>query len=77
MTKFKISGKERRVFKKKMHEAKSFVKNFWHFHTIDVDMATMFGDDSSYPMSDEEAKILYESKLKEISEMELKLSELS
>jgi hypothetical protein len=38
MSKFKISGQERRNLKKLLHEYKSYEKGFWHYHQLDKDM---------------------------------------
>jgi len=33
-TKFRISGIERRQFKKELASKKSFLKHFWHYHLM-------------------------------------------
>lgn len=72
---FKVFGEERRALKKQLSELKCFVNSFWHFHTIDKDMADIIGRTENYPMSDVEAEKLYQKKLIEIEYLENKLSE--
>lgn len=67
---FKVYGIERRKLKKELSLLKSFVKNFWYFHQLDVDMASFYGGNV---MSDERAQAIYNNKLKEIEELEKKL----
>jgi hypothetical protein len=71
---FKIYGKERRELKKKLSLLKVYYKSFWHYHTMDKDMAMVYGGTDTYPMSDEKAKDLYDSTGREIKTLEEKLS---
>lgn len=53
---YKISGTERRKLKSELTRLKSYVKNFWHYHQLDKDMASFYGGKEGYPMSDEDAQ---------------------
>lgn len=74
---FKIHGRERREFKKKYFELRSFVRNFWYYHNLDKDMAIITGaeSDNGYPMTDEKAQKIFEKESAKLKEMELKLNE--
>ena len=72
---FKIYGIERRKLKKELSLLKSFVKNFWHFHQLDVDMTDFYGKTDTYPMTDEKAKTMFEKSQKEIERLEFILNE--
>lgn len=50
---YKIHGIERKLLKKELSKLKTYIKNFWHFHQLDKDMASFYGGASNYPMSDE------------------------
>lgn len=63
---FLISGKERRELKKKASELRSFIKKFWYFHQPDKDMALFYGKSKNFPMSDDEAKLIYNKKKEEL-----------
>ena len=71
---FKIHGLERRLLKKKLGELKRHVKNFWHYHQLDKDMASFYGGSDKYPMNDDKAKKIYDKTTMEIKELEEKLS---
>ena len=71
---FKIFGTERRKLKKELSELKMFVKDFWYYHQMDKDMASFYGGTDTFPMSDENAKEMYDRKVEEIKEIENKLS---
>lgn len=71
---YKINGKERRELKKELSKLKSFVKNFWHYHQLDVDMASFYGGSSNFPMDDEIAQLKYDRANREIEELEKKLA---
>lgn len=64
---FVISGKERRKVKKELSILKSFVKGFWYFHQLEKDMGSCM-------MSDEDAKIMFEKRSKEITQLQTKLN---
>ena len=64
---FVISGKERRVVKKELSSLKSFIKGFWYFHQLEKDMGSCM-------MTDEDAKIMFDKRSKEITQLETKLS---
>ena len=72
---FKIFGVERRKLKKELSLLKLFIKDFWHYHTLDKDMASIYGNTANYPMSDNDAQIMYKSKQEEILVLEEKLKE--
>lgn len=58
---YKIHGFERREIKKALSQLKRYVKNFWHYHQLDKDMASFYGSSKGYPMSDEEAQKKFDS----------------
>ncbi len=72
---FKIQGKERRELKKLRSKIRSFVKDFWHYHQIDKDMCSVYGSTPPYPMSDEDAKLLFDASEKKLRLIETTLSE--
>lgn len=71
---YKIYGSERRKLKKQLSLLKSFLKNFWHHHQVDKDMASFYGGSDTFPMSDEDAKLMYDNKKEDIQELESRLS---
>ena len=71
---YKIHGFERKELKKELSSIKSFLKYFWHYHNLDKDMTSFYGGCDGYPMSDEDAQKKYDEKLKQIEEIEYKLS---
>jgi hypothetical protein len=73
---YKINGTERRVLKKELSNLRRFVKNFWHFHQIDKDMADFYGSNSWFPMSDEDAKKKFDETNNKIKKLEEELSVL-
>jgi hypothetical protein len=77
MSKFKISGQERRELKKSLSQLKSFKKGFWHFHQLDKDMCSFISPEKvgEYPMSDEEAKRRYDKVQMEIEKLTKQLEE--
>jgi len=82
MSKFKISGQERRNLKKLLNEYKSYEKGFWHYHQLDKDMCAFVTptggaqkDTKAYPMSDEEAQKRYEKLLGDIDRISKQLEE--
>ena len=82
MSKFKISGQERRNLKKLLAEYKSYETGFWHYHQLDKDMCAfisptekMSKDPKAYPMSDEEAQKRYDKIVSKIEELKKKLEE--
>ena len=48
---FKIHGEQRRVVKKELGELKRYIKNFWHYHQLDKDMASFYGGKEDYPLA--------------------------
>lgn len=82
-SKFKISGKVRRQLKKELSSLKHFVRDFWYWHQMDKDMSSFYGSTASqqpsctdtFPMSDEDAKVMYNVRLEEINEIKTKLKE--
>lgn len=72
---FKIYGSERKIVKKKLSELKSFMKSFWYHHTLDKDMTSFYGSTKDYPMSDDDASILFYKTESQILELENKLKE--
>ena len=77
MSKFKISGQERRNLKKLLNEFKAFEKNFWYYHQLDKDMCDFISPEKvgEYPMSDEEAQKRYDKVLGEIERITKQLEE--
>lgn len=82
MSKFKISGQERRNLKMILHEYIAYEKGFWHYHQLDKDMCAfisptekMSKDPKAYPMSDEEAQKRYDKIVGKINELKTQLSE--
>ena len=82
MSRFKISGQERRNLKKLLHEYKSYEKGFWHYHQLDKDMCAFVTptggaqkDTKAYPMSDEEAQKRYDKILSDIDRISKQLEE--
>jgi len=74
-TKFRISGIERRQFKKELASKKSFLKHFWHYHRLDKDMCSFYGGREEYPMSDDRAQKRFDEVSREVEQMELMLKE--
>ena len=72
---YNIYGKERRELKKKLSHLKRFVKHFWHDHQMDKDMASFYGKTETFPMSDKDAKNMYDDSVEEIRVIEEKLKE--
>lgn len=72
---YKIHGLERRAKKKELSSLKSLVNTFWHWHQMDKDMASIYGGQDGYPMSDNEASTRFEKAKKEMEEMQLLLDE--
>lgn len=74
-----VSGAERRKLKKRHNSLKSFLKTFWYWHQMDLDMSASFGikprDDGHFPMSDEKAQEIYKIKEAEALELERVLSQ--
>ena len=68
---FAIFGVERRILKKELAGLKSYIKNFWYYHTLDCDMAKIF---KSSVMSNDEAKLRVAEAEAKILELESKLS---
>lgn len=68
---YEIYGVERRKLKKELSLLKGSVKDFWYFHQLYADMASFYGGNF---MSNEQAQIIYNKKLKEIEELEKRLS---
>ena len=77
MSKFKISGQERRELKKSLRQLKSFKKGFWHYHQLDKDMCAFISPEKvgEYPMSDEEAQKRYDKVQMEIEKLTKQLEE--
>jgi hypothetical protein len=73
---YKIQGQARRELKKQLAELKHSVRYFWHFHSLDKDMTSMFGNAGNYPMTDEAAEKRFNTKKDKIKELENQLSEL-
>lgn len=67
---YEISGKKRREEKKRLSHLKSVIKNYWYFHQIDKDMASIYGSSDGYPMSDTKAKERYNEIVIEIQLIE-------
>ena len=77
MSKFKISGQERRNLKKILHEYISYETGFWHYHQLDKDMCAFVSSDKAgeYLMSDEETQKRYDKIVSKIEELKKKLEE--
>lgn len=75
IVKYKISGKDRRIVKKRLSELKLFLKDFWYTHQMDKDMASFYGGSFTYPMSDEDAQLLYDETNEEVVLLQKKLEE--
>jgi hypothetical protein len=71
---FKIHGKERRALKKKLSEYQSIVKYFWHCHSLDKDMTSIYGGNENYPMDDTEALLKFNKINKELENIKELLS---
>lgn len=71
---YRIYGKERRELKKELSLLKRSVKNFWHYHQLDKDMASFYGSSDNYPMSDEDAQKIYDRNCDKIANLEYLLS---
>jgi hypothetical protein len=71
---YRINGIERRKLKKELSELKSFLKNYFHYHQLDKDMVSFYGESEQYPMSDNEAEKRYIEILSEVKELEERLS---
>ena len=78
MSKFKISGQERRELKKLLNEYKSYEKGFWHYHQLDKDMYSFISPDKKHqpPMSYEEAQKRYDKVVRNIERITKELEEL-
>lgn len=72
---FKVHGAGRRVLKKELAQIKSIMRNFWHYHQADKDMASFYGGHGNYPMSDELAEELFLSMKSRALALESRLSE--
>lgn len=72
---FKIHGLERRKLKSEVAEKKSFLKNFWHMHQLEKDMAYLYGSSGDFPMDDERAQEVYSRTEAEIVKLENILKE--
>ena len=72
---YKIHGDERREFKNVRSHLRRFVKDFWHDHQMDKDMASFYGGSGGFPMSDEDAKTLYNTKVVDLEKLEMRLKE--
>lgn len=72
---FKIHGDERRKLKHELAQEKSYLKNFWHYHTLDKDMASIYGGFGGFPMSDERAEEIYNQHKEKVDKLEKLLSE--
>ena len=70
---FKIHGNDRRKLKKELSLIKSIIKDFWHDHQMDADMASFYGG-SERLMSDEDAMIMFDKNNKIIKELEEQLA---
>ena len=77
MSKFKISGQERRDLKKLLNEYKSYKTGFWHYHQLDKDMCAFISPEKvgEYPMSDEDAKKRHNKVVREIEKLTKQLEE--
>ena len=77
MSKFKISGQERRDLKKSLNQLKSFKNGFWHYHQLDKDMCVFTSSEKAgeYPMSNEEAQRRYDKVQMEIEKLTKQLKE--
>lgn len=68
---FKIFGIERRKKKNELAQMESFLKSFWYYHQLDVDMCSILSCDQTC-RSDEEAKAIFvavSKKAKELREL--------
>ena len=73
---YKIHGAARREMKKRASLLKGFLKTFWYDHQMDKDMASFYGGSPGYPMSDEAAQEMFDTKTKELEILNAKLSVL-
>lgn len=73
MSPYKITGKKRKKIKKEISQLKTEIKNFWYFHQIDKDFAFCYGSTDNYPISDDEAKMIYEDLVDRQKYLEKKL----
>lgn len=64
---FVISGIERRKVKKELSSLKRFINNFWYFHQLEKDMGSCM-------MTDKDAKIMFDKRSKEITQIQIKLN---
>ena len=64
---YKIHGIERRNLKKELSRLKSYVRTFWFYHQMDKDMAGPY-------VSDDAARVKYNEAVKDIKDLESKLS---
>lgn len=71
---FKIHGQERRKLKKEYSALKSYIKGFWHWHTMDKDIASIYGSSEGYPMTDESAQKIYDIAKLKLENIEKQLS---
>lgn len=53
----KVHGSERRKLKKELSELKHYVKNFYYFHQLDIDMFSFYGGNISINDENGENKI--------------------
>jgi hypothetical protein len=72
MKKFKISGDDRRILKKRLSFLRSFYKNFWQEHQMEKDMNSFYGGTT---MTDDRAKMIYDNTNLEILKLENLLKE--
>lgn len=72
-----ISGLDRKKLKKELNELKSYSKNFWHYHQLDIDMVSFYGSKGDYPMNDEKAQKQFESLNLKIKNIENQLNIVS
>lgn len=71
---FKIFGTERRKKKNELAQMESFLKSFWYYHQLDVDMCSILSCDQTC-RSDEEAKAIFDSVSKKAKQLKELLEE--
>lgn len=64
----------RKRLKKELAFKKDFLKSFWHYHEVDKDLRTIFGNKSAGMVTDFEASKIYEQTEKEIKDLETELT---
>lgn len=69
----KIHGKRRHELKKELSWLKFYVKTYWYNHQLEKDIYNFVGD--TMPMSDTQAKEVYERAIKDVESLEEKLRE--